>query len=65
MSIRSIRPMSTKKWPTAAQLEAEREPNIPKDLHPNFYKLKADQKLYQVHILICLFYFSCVLLSRL
>lgn len=50
MSIRSVRPMSATKLPTAAEIEAQREKDIPKDLHPMFYKLKKDQKLYQVRI---------------
>lgn len=49
MSIRNVRPMATK-LPTAAELEAQREKDIPTDLHPMFYKLKKDQKLYQVRI---------------
>lgn len=48
MSIRNVRNMSASKLPTAAEIEATRE--LPKDLHPMFYKLKADQKLYQVCI---------------
>lgn len=60
MSIRNVRPMATK-LPTAAELEAQREKDIPTDLHPMFYKLKKDQKLYQVRI----FHFDFLCLSLL
>ncbi|XP_031619979.1 uncharacterized protein LOC116338703 [Contarinia nasturtii] len=46
MSIRNLRQMSTGKK-TIVEIEQEREKDLPKDLHPMFYKLKADQKLYQ------------------
>lgn len=49
VSVRSLRPMSAQK-PTIAEVELQREKDIPKDLHPMFYKLKKDQKLYQVRI---------------
>lgn len=46
-SMRAVRQMSTK-MQTAAAIEAERAKNIPKDLHPNFYRLKELQKKFQV-----------------
>lgn len=76
MSIRNVRQMSAvKKSPTIYEIEQKRE--LPKDLHPMFYKLKADQKLYQVcidqfkchlayldNVLIMIFLFSSILATR-
>lgn len=49
VSLRNVRQMSVqKKMPTAAELDSK---PLPEGLHPMFYKLKADQKLYQVRML--------------